>query len=582
MAATYKIHPAIGVARVGDSDEFYLAPETPGGLPILPGGRPFRPRDFRDAHKRLRRQGARFTVYRYDGADDPGREVQPGEDGVAHIEWTVHLANKKSIWYEFQVNLGEHGYSPDHPLRNAQVTDPAVRQGMIIDPGPRTLRGPDQSIEFSRTDNPDGYPMTFPPETLKPFTIDTLGGLRTDARSRLTVLGGHGRSGSEIDPPTIVQYANNPGWYDDISDGPVTAVLVLADGSRQPVDVPSWVLVAPPRYAPEILNLVTLWDTMFDAFVRNTDLRPDVFASEMWNFDYEPNWEREIRPILERAERYPWVVAIPPHPHHFEMTKLGDPSSEYNGLRAYYLRIIRPSSTPNDFTSPASGFPLMPYLAGDNCLQPGSLDSKYLTVTNTQYFFLLQWARGKFSIAPPPPLPYGEALDRASLENCVGGAFSPGIEMTWISRNPLIYSAPYRIKHKAGVEPPLSLGGDLARGLEPGDAGKYMAQPWQADYNECSSQPIGDRILWWWPVQRPLFVYIEEHGHLRQVPWVGTDADQNAADYVQFGEDIDMVPLWKELGFIYNEGTQEHPRFLEVERVLPRRHSGHPEDDSPV
>ena len=35
----YKIYPAIGIARVGNSAEFYLEPETPGGLPILPKGK---------------------------------------------------------------------------------------------------------------------------------------------------------------------------------------------------------------------------------------------------------------------------------------------------------------------------------------------------------------------------------------------------------------------------------------------------------------------------------------------------------------------------------------------------------------
>ena len=34
MQPVYKIHPAIGIARLGNSDEFYLAPETTGGLPI--------------------------------------------------------------------------------------------------------------------------------------------------------------------------------------------------------------------------------------------------------------------------------------------------------------------------------------------------------------------------------------------------------------------------------------------------------------------------------------------------------------------------------------------------------------------
>ena len=235
MDAHYKIHPAIGIARVGDSEEYYLAPETAGGLPQLPDGRPFAASDFRDAHHRLRRQGARFTIYRYQGADDAGVEVRAGEGGVARIEWQVHLANKKAVWYEFQVLLGEYGYTPGHPLRNAQVADPAQRRKLIIDPGPRRLTGPGQSVDFSQTDNPDGYPMTWPPHTLEPFTIETLGGLRTDGQGRLVVLGGHGRSGSEILPAQIQEYANNPGWFDDTSDGPVTAELVFDDGRRQAV-----------------------------------------------------------------------------------------------------------------------------------------------------------------------------------------------------------------------------------------------------------------------------------------------------------------------------------------------------------
>jgi len=570
MDAHFKIHPAIGVARVGDSEDYYLAPETPGGLPLLPDGRPFTPRDFRDAHHALRRQGARFTVFRYAGPDDPGTEVRPGQGGVARIEWQVHLANKKAIWYEFQVLLGEYGYAPDHPLRNAQVTDPAERRAMIIDPGPRRLTGPGQAVDFSRADNPDHYPMTFPPLDLEPWKIDTLGGLRTDALGRLVVLGGDGHSGSSIHPPQILEYANNPGWWDDTADGPVTAVVVFEDGRRQQVEVPAWVLVAPPRFAPQLLNIVTLHDTIFDAFVRNAGLRPDIFAGGLWQRDYVPNFAGEIAPILERVRNYHWVVAIPPHPHDLDLLKLGDPDPRYDGLRQFYLSVIRPPATPNQLLSDTTGLTLMPYLAGDNCLQPGSLTSQCLTVTNTQYFLLEQWALRKFSTGKAAALPPGEALDRASLENCVGGAFSPGIEMTWISRNLRIYSAPYRIKHKQNVTPPLSLGEDFAQGLEPGDVGKYMAQPWQADFNECSTQWVDDRVLWWWPVQRPLFVYIDQGGHLKQVTWVGTDADQSADDYVQFGSDIEMVSGWNKLGFVYNQGTEAEPRFVEVERTLPR------------
>jgi hypothetical protein len=571
MAVKYQVHPAIGVVRVGDSDEFYLAPERPGSLPVLPDGRPFSPADFRDDAGRVRRQGERFEIYRYPdgGAPDDATPVRPGEGGVARIEWTVHVANKKASWYEFIVGAGETGYAPDHPLRNAAVTDPRLREKLIIDPGPRTLTGPGQSAEFSRDGAPPGYPVTFPPDDLRPSPIGSLGGMRTDEQGRLIVLGGYGHSGTTEQVPVITDYANNDSWWDDTADGPVTARVVMADGTVEEA-TGAWVLAAPPRFAPELSNLVTLYDTAFDTAVRRLGLRPDIFRDELWAPDFEPSWEHDIRPILDRVNHYRWVVAIPPHPHDLDFGKVGDPDPAYNGLREFYLSLIRKPDSPNLLTSPDNGLPLMPFLCGDNCFQPGPLTSTYLTVTTTQYFFLRQWAAGKFTTGPARPSSPGEARDRAALENCVGGAFSPGIEVTWISRNPLLYAEPFRIRRKPAVRPPLSLGGNLADGLEPGDLCRYMALPWQADFNECSQEPVGDRFVWWWPVQRPDFVYVERGDRLRQVPWVGTDRDQQAADYVQFADDVDMVRLWNRLGFVVNTGTADQPRFIEVERRLPR------------
>jgi hypothetical protein len=569
----YRIHPAIGVARVGDSEEFYLAPEKPGSLPVLPDGKEFTPADFRDREGRLRRQGERFAVYRY-ADDDPGSAVpaRPGEDGVERIEWTVHLANKKASWYEFFVGAGETGYSPEHPLRNASVTDPRLREQLIIDPGPRTLSGPGQAAEFSRADNPGNYPVTFPPEDLRPDRIDSLGGMRTDELGRLIVLGGFGHAGTTEEIPVIDDYANNDTWWDDTGDGPVTARVIMSDGSVVEAEG-AWVAVAPPRFAPQLSNLVTLYDTVFDTAVRQLGLRPDIYRDDMWMQDYQPSWEDDIRPVLERAEEYRWVVAIPPHPHDVDFAKIGDPDPGFNGLRDFYLKLIRPPDTPNLLTSPDTGLPLMPYLLGDNPTDPGPLSSTYLTVSNTQYFFLKQWAAGRFTRGERPQPPPGQLRDRAALDNCVGGAFCPGIEVGWLCRNPQLYTAPFRIRAKREVTPPLSLGGNLADGLEPGDLCRYMAVPWQADFNECSHEQLGDRFVWWWPVQRPSFVYVDHHGELRQVPWIGTDQDQTAADYVQFADDVDMVRLWSRLGFVVNQGTPEEPRFVEVERRM-KRHLG--------
>ena len=162
MATKFKIHPAIGIARVGDSTtDFYLAPEGTGALPIacdqngnaiLQDGKEQPVSQFKDSQQRVMRQGARFRVYIYDDETPAGREIKIGDQitvvnpktgqtlggEVTDIQWTVYLANKKASWYEFQQLDGEHGYDSAHPLRNADITDANARQQLIIDPGPQT------------------------------------------------------------------------------------------------------------------------------------------------------------------------------------------------------------------------------------------------------------------------------------------------------------------------------------------------------------------------------------------------------------------------------------------------------------
>src|SRR5579872_1483605 len=89
MTATYKIHPSIGIARVGNSPtDFYLAPETTGGLPIDCGpdgnaivvdGKEQFVTKFKDDQGRIKRQAARFRVFVYDEKNPGGRELQIGD-----------------------------------------------------------------------------------------------------------------------------------------------------------------------------------------------------------------------------------------------------------------------------------------------------------------------------------------------------------------------------------------------------------------------------------------------------------------------------------------------------------------------
>src|SRR5215510_11334688 len=99
-AITYcKIHPAIGIARVGNSpNEFFIGPEIPGVFDPPSGGY----KDAGDLNKgrppRIKRQAARFRIFAYNAA---GQVVQEITDADAEITWTVHVANKKAEWDRF-------------------------------------------------------------------------------------------------------------------------------------------------------------------------------------------------------------------------------------------------------------------------------------------------------------------------------------------------------------------------------------------------------------------------------------------------------------------------------------------------
>jgi hypothetical protein len=549
---TFKIHPAIGVARLGNSEQFYLSPEQPGALPIEcdsqgremtgPDGQPIRVANFKeDADlSMIKRQAARFRVFAYESeveGNTEAHEIKLGEPftfalettttgrqlvqgKVKDIVWQVHLANKKASWYTFEETDGMHGYGADHPLRNPEVTQPDRRRQLIIDPGPQSVSLANPNAHFAKGANP-GYPQSFPPEDIAPNPISTLGELKVNEQAghpRLIVLGGFGRSGS-TGVPVITDFANNDGWFDDISDGPVTARILYEyefsftdkDGKKQPrtlsgeqeVQVPAWVVVGYPRYAPELSDLVTLDEALFDLFVRRFAYRPALFGAppftaaentpqtaEAWkiwrnnarfNPDYYPKFYAEIWPILSRPNNYAYT-------YDFDIFEGGDPHNTGTGgnldekalsqppmqgedpnlqHRQFIYAILRKPGQENQFQSdaisrrnPNSRARLMPMQNGNNPITNVAAE-KFFRLTDTQLFLLKQWADGKFvneciewnqdqaqckNPWSKPPVS-GPEIDRGVLSNLLGGSFCPGGELGWIILNPAIYSAPYRIHH---------------------------------------------------------------------------------------------------------------------------------------
>ena len=264
-----RIFPTIGIARVGNSDaEFFIAPEIPGVEVTPPGG-------FRDAGtKRLKRQGARFRLFSYDESDRLLGEVTAND---AQITWKVHLANTKASaeWF---------GRKDDPPqLRNTNISD---REQLNLDGGNKQVSGANAAFPDLAASKASGLAVdVIVNKTLFGSQVSVqLGTILTDEQGRLVVLGGRGKAesptGRSLDTLPS-DFANHDEWYDDVADGPVSAEVKFPDGTTPPV-LAAWVITAPPKFAPGLQHPVTLYDTLLQTMVDQTEgISNDQVASQL-------------------------------------------------------------------------------------------------------------------------------------------------------------------------------------------------------------------------------------------------------------------------------------------------------------
>ena len=172
------------------------------------------------------------------------------------------------------------GFAPTSSLRNAQEPD---RSKLAITPKARSIAGAKKS----------GRKYCFDDGKFLDAAV-YLGEIRTDEKGRLIFLGGHGVSASAAGTPAK-DFANNDGWHDDVSDGPVTAVVHMG-GRPIPVE-PAWVLVAPPNYAPDLHGLRTMYDLLTDVYIQAGWIPSPARVS----------FTRDVCPILRRLARLQWV-----------------------------------------------------------------------------------------------------------------------------------------------------------------------------------------------------------------------------------------------------------------------------------
>jgi hypothetical protein len=444
-----KIHPAIGIARVGNSpDGFFFGPERLWAPPDPVGG-------FKDARSRVKRQAARFRLFAYHD-DGTATELTAADTDIA---WTVHVANRKAI------------------TRNPNLAD------MLIDSGAHPLAGPGRRAAF------DGGRIRFPGHA----AVDVpLGEARTDDDGHLVVLGGFGTSDSPGNAP-ITNFLDNAGWFDDVSDGPVTAHVRVRSTGQEFDAAGAWVIVAPPKFAPQIDSVITLYDVLVQ-----------LGASQTWlTSPATPSYTHDIHPILERARTTSAVMHT-------------------GTAHAWPEPVYAPDERERIFRKlrdPAGGGGTMPLL------ESGEL-------TGVQYAVMKAWRDDDFVrdwTGPPVPSTRltPEELDRAALTACVGDTLFPGVEAGGINDAPIADPRKY-----LGPADPMRL--DHTR-LAPGAVTEFMPLPWQADYQNCGDQ--------WWPVPRPNQVV--QPGTNARLPW-----DRDVNDF------LTMATAWHTLGFVVRQGNE--------------------------
>ena len=454
-----QIFPAIGIARLGNSAEWYLGPELPFPAPSVPppGGA------YKDDQCRIKRQAQRFRLWGF-FSDGTNRELTLA-DGT--ITWTLHLVNAKPA---------------------AHAGEPS------IDGGLQTFDTPGTVASFAGSYNGASVP---------------LGDAEMDGEGRLIVRGGFGKSANPTNPSSVLGYFwDTPGWYDDVSDGPVTAQIDYG-GQTITATGGAWVICPPPHYAPGTYSITTLYDT----------IRQLALTAGQLPAPGLPSFATDIYPILKRAQDMRRVSAFAfgagDHDTLAGFIPPGGAGDTHNARQTVYDK-LKPL--------PGGDMPLL--YDGDT---PSRLQGFQLT-------FMQQWSQGQGTPDWPPVVPADltpDGLTRAALENCVGAPFFPGIEAGGIPPNlpNLAFTEAFRLDQTS---------------VQPGDVTKQMARPWQNDFMACSgpsSDAENDQPSWW-PGARPIGVYPVDDPSTKRLWTLGVASSAN-----------EMVDNWHELGFIVDPGN---------------------------
>lgn len=491
----YRIFPPIGIARLGNSSSaFFIGSESPdsSGTELQADGSEDPVSEYKTGDTgnpmssyQVKRQAGRFRLFEFDQQDGAGRPAVLPEGST--IEWSVRLVNKKDAVTR-----------PDSPLEAPpdSIVIADGRANRIIDSGLQSIQGLATSA-VALAGSYVGHSVS-------------LGELRTDPHGNLLVLGGAGVSGTFENAPIgegEFGFYNNPGWHDDVADGPVTAKILLPDGSVVADIEPAWVIIAPPDFAPGVRGVVTLYDIIRQSAIRAT---PSLLS-----LPSQPSFTNDILPLIRRARGLKWVhVDAAWNSISTNLAQLADPSAAAATRRKNAVSAIL--TVESAFSHPDYNFKLCDW----------------------QRDYLNKYKEGNF--APDLDTPVAahslepNALTRAVLDGTVGEGFYPGIEAGRILTNTDLYSSPFafRLAHDK---------------VNAGDLTALMALPWQADFLKCAAG--------WWPTQRP-----------NQIPSAAIPRPQWARGIINHQDMVDKV---MQLGVVTPRTVEGGPEVQEESRRDP-------------
>lgn len=245
----------------------------------------------------------------------------------------------------------------------------------------------------------------------------------------------------------------------------------------------------------------------------------------------------------------------------------------------------------------------IPYMLGDGINYDGS-PLQWFQFPELQYNHLRLWSEGEFEndlhdedadgIVSLEDIPLGQqpaALTEAALEPCSGGAFHPGVELTYYLRLAPMYerfydssAEPFRIAQgdrpsliqnigrllteekalKGNQDTPPPIGKQMA-----GDLTRWMGLPWQCDAFSCQQVSLQENFptAVWWPALLPIDVLPQEYySQLLRTDLSETERDKFLNSRVAWSREVsgigyhanasywdgitNMITLWERMGFV--------------------------------